>query len=96
MACALAPANRVSTPGTNGIRAVSVEGRAAADNRRLSMSAPLAASRFGAVLDMVTDRFCTSLLLMVVGHLTEAQGGMPVAAALVALDFISHWYAMYA
>jgi len=45
---------------------------------------------------MVTDRFCTSLLLMVVGHLTEAQGGMPVAAALVALDFISHWYAMYA
>ncbi|KAA0157497.1 hypothetical protein FNF29_00073 [Cafeteria roenbergensis] len=53
-------------------------------------------SRFGAVLDMVTDRFCTSLLLMVVGHQTAPQGGMPVAAALVALDFISHWFSMYA
>lgn len=45
---------------------------------------------------MVTDRFCTSLLLMVVGQLFEEQNGMPIAAALVALDFISHWYAMYA
>jgi hypothetical protein len=33
---------------------------------------------------------------MVVGQLFEEQHGLPIAAGLVALDFISHWYAMYA
>jgi hypothetical protein len=45
---------------------------------------------------MVTDRFSTNLLLMVLGHLFEQDGLLPVAAGFAALDFISHWYAMYA
>ena len=56
-------------------------------------------SQFGSVLDMVTDRFSTMLLTTLVGKLWEERYGDPglvVVAGLVALDLVSHWYAMYA
>jgi len=52
-------------------------------------------SVFGAVLDMVTDRVSSNILLMVLA----VQGGkerFPIFAGLAALDYASHWYSMYA
>lgn len=50
-------------------------------------------SRFGAVLDMVTDRFSTAILCVILSHL------WPVFSRafmfLIVLDMVSHWFRMY-
>jgi CDP-diacylglycerol--inositol 3-phosphatidyltransferase len=51
-------------------------------------------SRFGAVLDMLTDRMATSVLLVVLGHFYETYWG--VFISLFVLDIVSHWYHVYA
>eukprot|EP01138_Halocafeteria_seosinensis_P015677 gb/GECG01015998.1/.p1 GENE.gb/GECG01015998.1/~~gb/GECG01015998.1/.p1 ORF type:complete len:219 (+),score=9.58 gb/GECG01015998.1/:1-657(+) len=50
-------------------------------------------SRFGAVLDMVTDRFCTCVLLLILSHLWRDL--FPVWAILLSLELVSHWLSMY-
>lgn len=50
-------------------------------------------SRFGAVLDMLTDRMATAVLLVVLSHLYPAQWGH--FAFLIVLDIVSHWFQMY-
>ena len=50
-------------------------------------------SRFGAVLDMVTDRFCTAALLAVLAHLYK--GSYTWFLWLLILDISSHWVQMY-
>src|SRR3989338_9881913 len=50
-------------------------------------------SRFGAVLDMVTDRSATSCLLMVLGHFYPTH--MQWYLLCVALDVMSHYAHMY-
>lgn len=54
-----------------------------------------AASAFGAVLDMVTDRFCTMALLMILSHLYKGQHLYMLFVFLAILDVVSHWCAMY-
>ncbi|CAD7928516.1 unnamed protein product [Amoebophrya sp. A120] len=51
-------------------------------------------SQLGAVLDMVTDRFGSNILLAILAHLylDYAQ----VCFALMVLDLVSHWAHMYA
>jgi len=51
-------------------------------------------SRFGAVLDMVTDRFSSAMLLTFLSHLYVQYYMLFVALAV--LDFVSHWAQMYA
>ena len=51
-------------------------------------------SNFGAVLDMVTDRVSTMLLLMLLGAKLEPQNFFSYAF-LAALDYSSHWVQMY-
>ena len=62
-----------------------VDGTAA---RRLKQT-----SRLGAVLDMVTDRFCTAGLLSVLGALYPSHHW--VFTYLMILDIVSHWAQMY-
>lgn len=50
-------------------------------------------SRFGAVLDMLTDRMSTAVLLIVLSHLYRHAWGL--FAALIVLDIVSHWCQMY-
>ena len=52
------------------------------------------ASRFGGVLDMVTDRTATAALFLLLAHTLPGQWG--VFAALLALDVGSHWVHMTA
>ncbi len=49
-------------------------------------------SKFGAVLDMLTDRMSTAVLLIVLGQLYDGYWG--VFASLIVLDIVSHWYQM--
>lgn len=51
-------------------------------------------SKFGAVLDMVTDRISTASLLVILGHIYPAHEG--VFTKLMVLDVGSHWVHMYA
>lgn len=50
-------------------------------------------SRFGAVLDMVTDRFATAALVMILSHLYPQW--VFTFVLLNILDFVSHWFRMY-
>jgi len=50
-------------------------------------------TKFGAVLDMLTDRMSTAVLLVVLSHLYPEQWGF--YAFLIVLDIVSHWYQMY-
>src|SRR3989338_8153325 len=50
-------------------------------------------SRFGAVLDMITDRFSTAILCVILGHLWP-QYSKPLMLMIV-LDICSHWLSMY-
>jgi phosphatidylglycerophosphate synthase len=50
-------------------------------------------SRFGALLDMVTDRFCTAALLAVLAHLYPECH--VYFLWLMVLDIVSHWAQMY-
>lgn len=51
-------------------------------------------SKFGAVLDMVVDRCTTACLLVILSHQYKKQ--MFMYSCLIALDFGSHWFHMYA
>jgi CDP-diacylglycerol--inositol 3-phosphatidyltransferase len=50
-------------------------------------------SKFGAVLDMLTDRMSTAVLLIVLSILYPAHWGL--FAFLIVLDIVSHWFQMY-
>jgi CDP-diacylglycerol--inositol 3-phosphatidyltransferase len=50
-------------------------------------------SRFGALLDMVTDRFCTAALLAVLAHHFPSYSA--AFLGLMVLDIVSHWAQMY-
>ena len=50
-------------------------------------------SNFGAVLDMVTDRVCTAMLLLVLSHVYTDYA--ITFSFLVGLDVGSHWVHMY-
>jgi len=58
-------------------------------------------SRFGAVLDMVTDRFCSNVLIMILAFGALADHNPPKGIAFLigvffaVLDFVSHWFCMY-
>jgi CDP-diacylglycerol--inositol 3-phosphatidyltransferase len=51
------------------------------------------ASNFGAVLDMVTDRFSTAGFLATMGHLYPSYRFIFIC--VMVLDFTSHWMQMY-
>jgi len=51
-------------------------------------------SRFGAVLDMVADRFCTNILSLILAY--NYRDYFIIFCFLAVLDFVSHWYKMYA
>jgi len=51
-------------------------------------------SKFGAVLDMLTDRMSTATLLVVLSHQYPMYWGL--FAFLIVLDIVSHWFQMYA
>jgi CDP-diacylglycerol--inositol 3-phosphatidyltransferase len=56
-------------------------------------------SRFGAVLDMVTDRVATALLLCLLAHAAAADARHAHASGwllLLLLDVAAHWVQMYA
>lgn len=48
------------------------------------------------VLDMVTDRMSTSGLLVLLADAYSTPSDKSLCLLLIALDIISHWYAMYA
>ncbi|EFC39547.1 predicted protein [Naegleria gruberi] len=50
-------------------------------------------SRFGAVLDMVTDRFSTAALVTILSNFYPNY--TPYFVLLNILDFVSHWFRMY-
>jgi len=50
-------------------------------------------SKFGAVLDMLTDRMSTAVLLIVLALQYQSYWGF--FAFLVVLDVVSHWFQMY-
>jgi len=50
-------------------------------------------SKFGALLDMLTDRMATAVLMIVLSHLYPHVWG--VFASLIVLDIVSHWCQMY-
>lgn len=50
-------------------------------------------SRFGALLDMLTDRMSTAVLLIVLAQLYPHQWG--TFAGLIVLDIVSHWCQMF-
>jgi CDP-diacylglycerol--inositol 3-phosphatidyltransferase len=52
-----------------------------------------AGSKFGAVLDMVTDRCCSAGLILVLSHLYPKY--ILVFVLLAALDLASHYAQMY-
>jgi CDP-diacylglycerol--inositol 3-phosphatidyltransferase len=52
------------------------------------------ASKFGALLDMVTDRCSSNGLLMILGHIYPKY--FLVFLGLALLDYSSHWASMYA
>ena len=52
-------------------------------------------SQFGAVLDMVTDRVSSNILIMILGVLYGRDYFMGFAI-LAMLDYASHWFSMYA
>ncbi|KAL0484304.1 CDP-diacylglycerol-Inositol 3-phosphatidyltransferase [Acrasis kona] len=52
-------------------------------------------SRFGAVLDMVTDRFSTAALVTLLSHLYPNKPCIMGFIMLNILDFVSHWVRMY-
>lgn len=53
-------------------------------------------SRLGAVLDMVTDRFCTAALLALLSAVYTSGPLRPaVFTYLMVLDVVSHWAQMY-
>eukprot|EP01002_Notosolenus_urceolatus_P012323 NODE_4190_length_829_cov_23.174359_g3464_i0.p1 GENE.NODE_4190_length_829_cov_23.174359_g3464_i0~~NODE_4190_length_829_cov_23.174359_g3464_i0.p1 ORF type:complete len:206 (-),score=8.94 NODE_4190_length_829_cov_23.174359_g3464_i0:109-726(-) len=54
-------------------------------------------TKFGAVLDMVTDRVATNGFLLILSHLEAFNGytGIMCLLSLNALDFGSHWIQMY-
>jgi len=51
-------------------------------------------SKFGAVLDMLTDRMSTLVLLIVLSHKFPSYWGL--FSSLIVLDMVSHWAQMYA
>ena len=57
-------------------------------------------SRFGAVLDMVTDRLSTAVLLAALAHFCVKDAALrpfaPAALLLLVLDIAAHWVHMYA
>jgi len=50
-------------------------------------------TKYGAVLDMLTDRMSTAVLLVVLSHLYPNEWGL--YTFLIVLDIVSHWYQMY-
>jgi len=50
-------------------------------------------SKFGALLDMLTDRMATAVLMVVLSHLYPHAWG--IFASLIVLDIVSHWCQMY-
>jgi CDP-diacylglycerol--inositol 3-phosphatidyltransferase len=52
-------------------------------------------SRFGAVLDMVTDRFSTAALVTLLSHFYNSKIYIMGFVLLNILDFVSHWIRMY-
>lgn len=52
-------------------------------------------SRFGAVLDMVTDRACTAALLAALASVCKDQTYAFCFHCLLMLDIVSHWAQMY-
>jgi CDP-diacylglycerol--inositol 3-phosphatidyltransferase len=52
-------------------------------------------SRFGAVLDMVTDRFSTAALVTLLSHFYNSKAYIIGFVLLNILDFVSHWVRMY-
>lgn len=50
-------------------------------------------SKFGYLLDMLTDRMSTAVLLVVLSHCYPDQWGF--WAFLIVLDIVSHWYQMH-
>lgn len=57
---------------------------------------PLAASQFGAVLDMVTDRACTNVLLLELSRLYGDYRWLSFFwTACASLDLVSHWWHMH-
>ena len=52
-------------------------------------------SMFGAVLDMVTDRVSSNILLMILAVL-YGKDKFLIFAGLAMLDYASHWFSMYA
>jgi len=50
-------------------------------------------SKFGAMLDMMTDRCATVSLLITLGHLIPEW--FPYFVAMALIDITSHWYQMY-
>lgn len=55
-------------------------------------------SKFGAVLDMVTDRFSTAAFVMLLSHLEPYNTFLPrlLLVLLNVLDLTAHWFQMYA
>eukprot|EP00397_Hematodinium_sp_SG-2012_P029272 GEMP01030903.1.p1 GENE.GEMP01030903.1~~GEMP01030903.1.p1 ORF type:complete len:230 (+),score=3.66 GEMP01030903.1:52-690(+) len=51
-------------------------------------------SRFGAVLDMVTDRFCTNIMTLILAF--TYRDYFLIFTFLAVLDLVSHWYHTYA
>jgi CDP-diacylglycerol--inositol 3-phosphatidyltransferase len=50
-------------------------------------------SKFGGLLDMLTDRMGTAVLMIVLSHLYPSAWGL--FAFLIVLDVVSHWFQMY-
>ena len=51
-------------------------------------------SKLGQVLDMVTDRVSTAVLLVVLTHLDPDKNHIWIYTSMLALDFASHWFHM--
>lgn len=53
-------------------------------------------SRFGAVLDMLTDRVATMMLMVVLTHFWVTAWARFTFLFLISMDIVSHWAHMYA
>ena len=51
-------------------------------------------SKLGQVLDMVTDRVSTAVLLVVLTHIDPDKSHAWIYTSMLALDFTSHWFHM--
>ena len=51
-------------------------------------------SKLGQVLDMVTDRVSTAILLVVLTHVDPDKSHAWIYSSMLALDFASHWFHM--